>query len=91
MNKSENIKKAFDLARSKYAEIGVNVEDAMKKLDNFPISMHCWQADDVGGFETPDSELSGGGIQATGNYPGKARTKEVVTWESGSAPRVAAG
>jgi L-rhamnose isomerase len=72
MNKSENIKRSFDLARSRYAEIGVDVEDAMKKLDRFPISMHCWQADDVGGFETPDSELSGGGIQATGNYPGKA-------------------
>ena len=76
MNKSENIKKAYELAKEQYAEIGVSVEDAMSKLDNFPISMQCWQADDVGGFETPDSELSGGGIQATGNYPGKARNIE---------------
>lgn len=72
MNKSENIKKAFEAAKEQYAEIGVDVETAMNKLDDFPISLHCWQADDVGGFETPDSSLSGGGIQATGNYPGKA-------------------
>ncbi|MFC2115951.1 L-rhamnose isomerase [Bacteroidota bacterium] len=76
MSKTENIKKVFNLAKEQYAGIGVDVEQAMQKLDNFPISMHCWQADDVGGFETPDSELSGGGIQATGNYPGKARNIE---------------
>jgi L-rhamnose isomerase len=46
----------------------------MNTLKTIPISLHCWQGDDVGGFETPDAELSGGGIQATGNYPGKART-----------------
>ncbi len=73
MSKSENIKEAFKMAKSRYAELGVDVEDAMNRLDSFPISLHCWQADDVGGFETPDAELSGGGIQATGNYPGKAR------------------
>ena len=72
MAKSENIQKAFELAKAQYAELGVDVEDAMKKLENYPISLHCWQADDVGGFETAGSELSGG-IQATGNYPGKAR------------------
>ncbi len=73
MSKSDTITKAFEAAKEQYAQIGVNVEDAMNKLDHFPISLHCWQADDVGGFETPDSTLSGGGIQATGNYPGKAR------------------
>jgi L-rhamnose isomerase len=73
MTKSERISKAFEMARDQYAEIGVDLEKAMDSLDHFPISLHCWQADDVGGFETPDSELSGGGIQATGNYPGKAR------------------
>jgi L-rhamnose isomerase len=73
MNKSETITKAFDAAREQYAAIGVDVDTAMKRLDHFPISLHCWQADDVGGFETPDAALSGGGIQATGNYPGKAR------------------
>jgi L-rhamnose isomerase len=73
MNKSESVSKAFEAAREQYAEIGVDVNAAMDRLDQFPISLHCWQADDVGGFETPDAELSGGGIQATGNYPGKAR------------------
>ena len=72
MAKSENIQKAFELAKAQYAELGVDVEEAMKKLENFQISLHCWQADDVGGFESPDAALSGG-IQATGNYPGKAR------------------
>ena len=76
MSKSDTITKAFEAAKEQYAQIGVNVEDAMNKLDQFPISLHCWQADDVGGFETPDSALSGGGIQATGNYPGKARNIE---------------
>jgi len=73
MSKSENTKKAFEAAKAQYAEIGVDVEAAMNQLDTFPISLHCWQADDVGGYETADSSLSGGGIQATGNYPGKAR------------------
>ena len=76
MTKSENISKSFEMAREQYAEIGVNVDQAMDKLDLFPISLHCWQADDVGGFETSDSKLSGGGIQATGNYPGKATNIE---------------
>ena len=72
MSQSETIKKAFNAAKDQYTQMGVDVEAAMDKLDQFPISSHCWQADDVGGFETPDAELSGGGIQATGNYPGKA-------------------
>jgi L-rhamnose isomerase len=76
MVKAEFVKKAFEIAKAQYAETGVDVEAAMKKLDNFPISLHCWQADDVGGFETADASLSGGGIQATGNYPGKARNIE---------------
>ncbi|MEZ5072625.1 MAG: L-rhamnose isomerase [Bacteroidales bacterium] len=73
MGKTQRINAAFEAARTEYADLGVNVETAMEALDRFPISLHCWQADDVGGFETPDSSLSGGGIQATGNYPGKAR------------------
>ena len=56
--------------------MGVDTEAAVAALGNVPISLHCWQGDDVGGFETPDAELSGGGIQATGNYPGKARTAD---------------
>ena len=46
----------------------------MKRLERIPVSLHCWQGDDVGGFEKPGAQLEGGGIQATGNYPGKART-----------------
>ncbi len=75
MAKSENIQKAFELAKAQYAELGVDVGEALAKLEDFQISLHCWQADDVGGFESPDAGLSGG-IQATGNYPGKARNIE---------------
>ncbi|OVE74176.1 L-rhamnose isomerase [bacterium B17] len=67
---------AYELAKERYAEIGVDVDKAIASLADVPISLHCWQGDDVGGFETPDAELSGGGIQATGNYPGKARTAD---------------
>ncbi len=75
--KTENtklIEDAYRNAKERYAEIGVDAEEALRKLDKVEISLHCWQADDVGGFETPDAKLNGGGIQATGNYPGKART-----------------
>ncbi len=51
-------------------------EKAMEKLKNVSVSIHCWQGDDVAGFEKPDSELQGGGIHVTGNYPGKARNPE---------------
>lgn len=61
-------------ARETYAAIGVDTEAAIERLAQTPISLHCWQGDDVGGFERDGAELSGGGIQATGNYPGKART-----------------
>lgn len=74
MTKSERIKKAYEIAREEYAAIGVDTEVALEKMKQVSISLHCWQADDVGGFERPDSELAGGGIQVTGNYPGKATT-----------------
>ena len=60
-------------AKDRYAELGVDTDKAIAALKNIPLSLHCWQTDDVGGFEAPDAELSGGGIQVTGNYPGKAR------------------
>jgi L-rhamnose isomerase len=66
--------KSYSLARETYAALGVDTEAALRKLRATPISLHCWQGDDVGGFERPDATLSGGGIQATGNYPAKART-----------------
>lgn len=67
--------KAFDLAKERYSELGVDVELSMKRLANISISLHCWQGDDVSGFESEEG-LTGGGIQATGNYPGRARTAE---------------
>jgi len=74
MPKDQRISNAFEAARDRYAEFGVNVEEALQSLRDIPISLHCWQGDDVGGFETLGAGLGGGGIQATGNYPGKART-----------------
>ncbi|HEY4785861.1 MAG TPA: L-rhamnose isomerase [Bacteroidales bacterium] len=68
------IEKAFELAVERYAEIGVDVNKALEKLQKISISLHCWQTDDVVGFEKHDESVSGGGIQATGNYPGRART-----------------
>lgn len=73
---STNVEQAYAIAKECYAELGVDTEAAMKTLASIPISLHCWQGDDVCGFETPDAELTGGGIQATGNYPGKARTAD---------------
>ncbi len=70
----KKIEQAYQIAKDQYAAIGVDTEAAMKQLATVPVSMHCWQGDDVGGYEhVGGSELSGG-IQATGNYPGKART-----------------
>ncbi|MFR6033957.1 MAG: L-rhamnose isomerase [Bacilli bacterium] len=68
--------KAYNTAKDKYAAFGVDTEKVLKFLDSIPLSMHCWQGDDVGGFESPDSSLSGGGIQTTGNFMGKARNPE---------------
>jgi L-rhamnose isomerase len=70
-----SIEKSFSLAQERYAELGVNVDRALKTLSQIPISLHCWQGDDVGGFENFGGTL-GGGLVATGNYPGKARTPD---------------
>jgi L-rhamnose isomerase len=69
------IQDAFQLARERYAALGVDVDAAIDRLKTVAISLHCWQGDDVGGFENPDGEL-GGGLAVTGNYPGKARTPD---------------
>lgn len=66
---------SYESAKAQYADWGVDTDDALKRLSGIPISMHCWQGDDVVGFE-PRSGSSGGGIQATGNHPGRARTPE---------------
>jgi len=73
---SENqIENAYASARERYAELGVDTDQAMQTLAAVQISLHCWQGDDVGGFENESGEL-GGGIAATGNYPGKARNAD---------------
>lgn len=73
--KEEQLQIAYEDAKAQYAALGVDIDQAIEKLDKLSISIHCWQADDVSGFENPEGELTGG-IQTTGNYPGKARTIE---------------
>jgi len=75
MAKSANIEKAYKLAAEKYAQYGINTDEVLDRLAKVSISVHCWQGDDVGGFENFGSEL-GGGLAVTGNYPGKARTPD---------------
>ena len=69
----KKIKDAYAIARERYAEQGVDTDQVLRKLDEIPISMQCWQGDDVLGFESANASLTGG-IQATGNYPGRARS-----------------
>ena len=75
MSDSKRIEKSYELARQRYAELGVDSDQAMKRLSKIAISLHCWQGDDVGGFDKAQETL-GGGIMATGAYPGKARTAD---------------
>ena len=72
--KQELIEKAYEIAKERYAALGVDTDAAMDTLQKIQLSLHCWQADDVSGFE--DAGALTGGIQATGNYPGKARSIE---------------
>lgn len=72
--KKEFVQRAYELAKEQYATLGVDTDAAIERMKEVKISLHCWQADDVSGFEKPDSTLGGGGIQVTGNYPGKARS-----------------
>ncbi len=73
---SKTIESLYTQARDSYAQIGVDTEIAVERIKQIAISLHCWQGDVLGGFETSDAELSGGGIMATGNYPGKARNAD---------------
>ncbi|MCD8203235.1 MAG: L-rhamnose isomerase [Prevotella sp.] len=70
--KEELINKAYAIAKERYAELGIDTEKVINQMQDFHLSLHCWQADDVAGFEVQGGELTGG-IQSTGNYPGKAR------------------
>jgi L-rhamnose isomerase len=72
---SQSVARSYKLAQSRYAELGVDTGAAMARLAAIPISLHCWQGDDVGGFENTGAGLSGG-IAVTGNHPGKARTPD---------------
>jgi len=69
----KNIEKSYQLASERYRDLGADTDKALQWLATVPISLHCWQGDDVGGFEKLGTGL-GGGLAATGNYPGKART-----------------
>jgi len=69
--KAETVEKNYSIAKERYAELGIDTDKAIATLEKTPISLHCWQADDVVGFER--NEAVSGGIQTTGNYPGRAR------------------
>jgi L-rhamnose isomerase len=73
---NEAIERAYDESRGVYARVGVETQSALEVLGAIPLSIHCWQGDDVGGFEKPGAALSGGGLQVTGAYPGRARSIE---------------
>src|SRR4051812_37858184 len=72
---SKRVERAFALAKERYAELGVDADGALRRLARISVSLHCWQGDDVGGFEQ-NKEGLGGGLAVTGNYLGKARTPE---------------
>jgi len=91
MTDSENkIQNAYRLAQERYAILGVNTVAALERLEKVAISLHCWQGDDVGGFENPGGQLSGG-IAATGNYPGKARNADELRSDLDVAYRLLPG
>lgn len=72
--KKADIEKSYKIAKEQYAALGIDTDQVIAEMDNVVISLHCWQTDDVGGFEKADAVLGGGGIQATGNFPGKAKS-----------------
>jgi L-rhamnose isomerase len=75
ISQKQRVEGAYALAQERYAALGVDTAEALKQLEGISLSLHCWQGDDVGGFENPTGEL-GGGLATTGNYPGKARTAD---------------
>ena len=87
--KEELIRKSYEIARERYAAIGVDTDKAIAQLEQTPISLHCWQADDVVGFER--NEALSGGIQTTGNYPGRARNIDEVRADVAFAKSLLAG
>jgi len=73
----------YNIANDRYGSLGVDVEKSLNLLKGISLSLHCWQGDDVGGFEHDGATLNGGGIQVTGNYPGKARTIDELRMDLG--------
>jgi L-rhamnose isomerase len=90
MKQTAQIDQGYAWAQEQYARLGVDTSKALTILRAIPISLHCWQGDDVGGFEN-DEGLTGGGIQATGNYPGKARNASELRVDLDMALRVIPG
>lgn len=84
------IESAYAIAQERYAALGVDTDAALARLESIPISLHCWQGDDVGGFENRASELTGG-IAVTGNYPGKARNADELRRDLDLAYRLLPG
>jgi L-rhamnose isomerase len=82
--KNTSIERAYQLAHERFAAVGVNTNKVLRQLARVPVSLHCWQGDDVGGFEHFGGELTGG-IMATGNYPGKARTPDELRADAAKA------
>jgi len=82
---SSAIEKAYSSARERYAQLGVDADKALARLQSIAISLHCWQGDDVGGFEKNAGNLAGSGLQVTGGYPGKARSVEELRADLGQA------
>ena len=78
MVKSQDVKKAYQIAKDRYAQLGVNTDEVLKKIKKVKISVHAWQGDDIHGFLNPNQELTGG-IGVSGNYPGIARTPDELT------------
>lgn len=89
MMKEEIIRKSYEIAKERYASIGVDTDKAIATLEKTPVSLHCWQSDDVAGFER-NTALSGG-IQTTGNYPGRARNIDEVRADVKFAKSLLAG
>jgi len=81
---TSNLDAAYRLAAARYGELGVDTEVALAQIAKIPVSLHCWQGDDVGGFEPSASTLSGG-IAATGNYPGKAGSADELRADAAKA------
>ena len=84
MNAKQNTQQSYRLAHDRYAALGVDTEKVLKALARVPVSLQCWQGDDVGGFENRGGALTGG-IVATGNYPGKARTPDELRSDAAKA------